>query len=107
LYRARWQAELDLRALKQTSQMDILRGQSPEMVGKELWGHLLAYNLVRALMAQAAQACGARPREISFTGAVQTCNAFWPLLRVAGSPAEALRLWWVMIGALARIAHRR
>ena len=100
LYRARWQAELDLRALKQTLQMDILRGQSPEMVGKELWGHLLAYNLVRVLMAQAARACGALPREVSFTGAVQTFNAFWPLLRVAGSPAEALRLWLVMIWAI-------
>jgi hypothetical protein len=100
LYRARWQAELNLRSLKQTLQMDVLRGQSPEMVGKELWGHLLVYNLVRGLMAQAARASGLEPRQVSFKGALQTFNAFWPLLKVAQSEAEALRLWLVMIWAM-------
>jgi hypothetical protein len=100
LYRARWQAELNLRSLKQTLQMDILRGHSPEMVRKELWGHLLVYNIVRGLMAQAARASGLLPREVSFTGALQTFNAFRPLLEVAGSEAEALRLWLAMIGAI-------
>jgi hypothetical protein len=99
LYRARWQVELDLRSLKVTLQMDILRGQSPEMVRKEVWGHLLAYNLIRTLMAQAARLAGVRPREVSFKGALQTWNAFWPLLQVA-SPEEALRLWLVMIWAI-------
>lgn len=102
LYRARWQAELNLRSLKDTLQMDILRGQSPEMVRKELWGHLLVYNVVRALMAQAARAAALQPREISFKGALQTFNAFWPLLKVARSEAEALRLWLVMIWAMGR-----
>jgi len=100
LYRARWQAELDLRSLKKTLQMDVLRGQSPEMVRKELWGHLLVYNLVRGLMAQAARASGLKPRQVSFKGALQTINAFWPLLKVARSEAEALRLWLVMIWAM-------
>jgi hypothetical protein len=100
LYRARWQAELNLRSIKETLQMDILRGQSPEMVRKELWGHLLVYNLVRGLMAQAARAAGLLPREISFKGSLQTFNAFWPLLKVARSEAEALRLWLVMIWAM-------
>lgn len=100
LYRARWQAELDLRSLKTTLQMDILRGQSPEMVRKELWGHLLVYNVVRSLMAQAARAAGVKPRQISFKGALQTFNAFWPLLKVARGEAEALRLWLVMIWAM-------
>jgi Transposase DDE domain len=101
LYRARWQAELDLRSLKVTLQMNILRGQSPAMVGKEVWGHLLAYNVVRTLMAQAARGAGLAPRQVSFTGAVQTLNAFWPLVRGA-SPAAALRLWVVMIWAMGR-----
>lgn len=100
LYRARWQAELDLRSLKTTLQMDILRGQSPEMVRKELWGHLLVYNVVRGLMAQAARAAGVKPRQVSFKGALQTFNAFWPLLKVARGEAEALRLWLVMIWAM-------
>lgn len=42
LYRARWNAELDLRSLKQTMQMDILRCKTPELVRKELWTHILA-----------------------------------------------------------------
>ncbi|MCG8407068.1 MAG: transposase, partial [Phycisphaerales bacterium] len=45
LYRARWNAELDLRSLKQTMQMDILRCKTPELVRKEIWTHILAYNL--------------------------------------------------------------
>ena len=100
LYRARWQAELNLRTIKQTLQMDVLRGQTPAMVRKELWGHLLVYNIVRGLMAQAARAAGLEPREVSFKGAVQTFNAFWPLLKVARTEAEALRLWVVMIWAM-------
>jgi hypothetical protein len=100
LYRARWQVELDLRSLKQTLQMDILRGQSPAMVGKEVWGHLLVYNVVRGLMAQAARAARLQPRQLSFAGAVQTINAFWPLLQAAQSEAEALRLWQALLWAI-------
>jgi hypothetical protein len=76
LYRMRWLAELDLRALKQTLQMDVLRCHSPEMVRKELWAHLLAYNLVRGLMAQAAREARVLPVQLSFKGAVQAVNAF-------------------------------
>ena len=67
---------------------------------KELWGHLLVYNLVRGLMARAARASGRKPRQVSFKGALQTFNAFWPLLKGARSEAEALRLWRAMIGAM-------
>ena len=54
LYRARWHAELDLRSIKQTMQMEVLRCKTPAMVRKEIWGHLLVYNLLRAAMAPAA-----------------------------------------------------
>jgi hypothetical protein len=84
VYRARWHAELDLRAIKQVMAMDVLRCKSPAMVRKEIWMHLLAYNLIRTLLAQAALAVGVRPRELSFKGALQTLNAFaavWPLAR--------------------------
>jgi hypothetical protein len=76
LYRVRWLAELDLRALKQTLAMDLLRCQSPELVRKEVWAHLLAYNLVRGLMAQAAREAEVLPVQLSFKGAVQAVNAF-------------------------------
>lgn len=50
LYGQRWQIELDLRHLKTTLDMDILRGKNPEIVRKEIYAHLLAYNLLRTLM---------------------------------------------------------
>jgi len=76
LYRLRWHAELDLRSLKQTMQMNVLRGKSPQIIRKELWSHFLAYNLIRTVMAKAAQMHGLEPRQISFKGAVQTLTAF-------------------------------
>ena len=83
LYRMRWYAELDLRALKQTLQMDILRCESPEMVQKEVWAHLLAYNLLRGQMASAAEEGGLLPLQISFKGALQVVNAMASLLWTA------------------------
>jgi Transposase DDE domain len=76
LYRARWHAELDLRSIKQTMQMDVLRCKTPAMVRKEIWGHLLVYNLIRAAMAQAALCRGLLPRQVSLQGARQTLAAF-------------------------------
>jgi hypothetical protein len=79
LYGARWYAELDLRAIKDTLQMGVLRGKTPAMARKEVWAHLLAYNLIRGLMARAAQESGLLPWQVSFAGAVQTVTAFAPL----------------------------
>jgi hypothetical protein len=84
LYRARWNAELDLRSLKQTMQMDILRCKTPELVRKEIWTHILAYNLIRTTIAQAAVKHDLEPRTISFKGAVQTLEAFQPLIAMQG-----------------------
>jgi hypothetical protein len=84
LYRARWNAELDLRSLKQTMQMDILRCKTPELVRKEIWTHILAYNLIRTIIAQAAIKHAIEPRTISFKGAIQTLEAFQPLFAVQG-----------------------
>lgn len=80
LYRSRWQAELDLRSVKVTLGMDVLRCQSPEMVRKELWTHLLAYNLIRTAMAQVAASSDRRPRELSVAGTVQALAAFAEVL---------------------------
>ena len=80
LYRARWNNELDLRSIKVTLQMSMLRGQTPAMVRKEIWTHALAYNLVRTVMAQAAAGEGVPPRSISFKAALQVLEAFRPLI---------------------------
>src|ERR687887_615854 len=71
-----WHAELDLRSIKQTLKMDVLRCKTPAMVRKEVWGHLLVYNLLRAAMAQAALSQGVLPRQLSRQGARQTLEAF-------------------------------
>jgi hypothetical protein len=104
LYRARWQAELDLRSLKVTLKMDVLRCQDPEMIRKEIWTHLLAYNLVRGVMAQAAQQAGCKPRELSLAGCAQLLNAFLPYLKAARNAQERAVLWAALLRAVAR--HR-
>jgi Transposase DDE domain len=92
LYRARWHAELDLRAMKAGMQMRELRGKTLETVRKEVWAQILAYNLVRTVMAQAAATHGIRPRSISFTAALQTLAAFQPLLALAAGGANRPRV---------------
>ena len=91
LYRFRWQAELDIRAIKITMGMDILRCKTPEMVRKEMWTCLLAYNLIRRAMLQSAQEAGVSPRTLSFTAALQTIGTSW-LLMALGDDALAARL---------------
>jgi Transposase DDE domain len=76
LYRQRWHAELDVRSLKTHMQMEMLRTKSPEMVRKEVAMHLLAYNLIRGVMAAAARSEGIRPRQLSFKGSQHTVREF-------------------------------
>ncbi|KAA0446271.1 MAG: IS4 family transposase [Candidatus Thioglobus sp.] len=58
LYISRWHVELDLRSIKTMMKMDILRCGSPDMVRKEIYVHLLVYNMIRALMIRAAKKKG-------------------------------------------------
>ncbi|HEY2883811.1 MAG TPA: IS4 family transposase [Opitutaceae bacterium] len=87
LFRKRWLAELDIRALKSTLGMDVLRCQTPEMVRKEIWTALLAYNLIRQAMLQAALQAGLSPRDLSFAHALQTIAASWMSMALL-SPAR-------------------
>jgi hypothetical protein len=83
LYERRWSGEIDIRSLKSTMRMDVLRCKSPEMIHKEIWAHLLAYNLLRTAMAVAAAEAGIEPRQVSFTGAKQAVMAFAPKIEAA------------------------
>jgi IS4 transposase len=102
LYRARWHAELDPRSLKRTMQMDVLRCKTPELVRKEIGTHVLAYNLIRTIMAQAASTHGIEPRSISFKGAMQTLAAFQPILAMQGEndPAFCQQLYQQLLEAI-------
>jgi len=79
LFRRRWQVELFFRDIKTTLGLDVLRTQSPEMIAKEIHLQAIAYNLVRALMLEAAKQHDIPPCSLSFKGTVGVLRAFAPL----------------------------
>ena len=100
LYGYRWNAELDIRVIKQTLNLDFVHCKSPAMVQRHLWVTLLAYNLIRKVMATAASLHGKAPRQLGFTLACQTILSSWMLLST-GAGRDPHELWTC---ALARIA---
>jgi hypothetical protein len=102
LYASRWNIEVDLRSIKAEMGMDILRCKSPEMIRKEVGVHLLAYTLVRAVMAQAASLAGVLARSLSFKRSVQLLNAYHQQLRHSAG-ARALLMIAHVLGALAAL----
>lgn len=81
LYRQRWHIELDFRAIKCVMQMDVLRCKTADMVLKEIAAHLLGYNLIRAVMGEAAKPEGIALRRLSFAAARRTNVVFQETLR--------------------------
>lgn len=79
LYRRRWAVELCFRDIKTTLGLDVLRCQSPELVEKEVWLQAIAYNLVRALMLEAAWTHTVELDRLSFKGTVDTLRQWTPL----------------------------
>lgn len=76
LYKDRWHVELNLRHLKSTLGLECLTCKTPQMVRKEIWVYMLAYNLIRAMMAQAAHSTHCLPRAVSFKHTVQIWQAW-------------------------------
>src|SRR5918911_1662253 len=100
LYERRWGGGVGIRSVKATMKMDILRCKTPEMVRKEIWAHLLAYNLLRTVMAVAANENDVEPRRISFKGAKQVVTAFAPKIEAA-RPEDRARVIDAMLAAVA------
>jgi hypothetical protein len=92
LYRERWLAELNLRSLKTTLGMDVLRCRSPQMVRKELAVFHVAYNLIRVLMRQAARVHEVDPQRLSFAGTHQRLLAYLPHWTAARTARAQRRL---------------
>ena len=107
LFEQRWSGEIDIRSIKSTMQMDILRCKTLEMVAKEIWTHLLAYNLLRTVMAVAASENDIEPRQVSFKGAKQVLTAFAPKIEAA-RPADREALIDAMLRTIAyhRVSNR-
>ena len=96
-----------IRSIKCTMQMDILRCKTPDMVHKEIWTHLLAYNLLRTVKAVAANENDIEPRKVSFKGAKQALTAFAPKIEAA-RPKDRGRLIDAMLTSMAyhRVSDR-
>lgn len=107
LFAQRWHCELDLRSLKQALGMRRLRCETPAMVRKELWIYLLAYNLIRVRMAQAAAVHGHPPRTLSFTAAKTHIHNF-SVHMASASSADYERLEAELLKAIAacRVGQR-
>lgn len=80
LYWRRWNCELDIRSIKQSMHLDILRCKTPEMCAKEIYAHLLAWNLLRGVMTECAKRNGATPRQLSVKGTMQAVESFTPAM---------------------------
>lgn len=104
LYRDRWLIELRFRDLKATMGMEVLRGKSADIVLKEIYMHLMAYNLVRCLMAQAAARHGRPLHRLSLAGTVDRLKALAPYLWLYDGTALARRLYGLLLDW---IAHDR
>ncbi len=91
LYQKRWKIELDFRSIKTQMGMEMLRCQSADMVDKEVAVHLLAYNLIRSNIANAASMNGVKPRQISFMAAVELMRSIVGL--TAPLTPKALMKW--------------
>lgn len=89
LYRRRWAVELYLRHLKTTMGMDVLRCKTPAMAHKELYMHLIAYNLVRAIMRDTATAYAVHLERLSLKGSIATIRQWAPTLAQADSEQAA------------------
>jgi len=107
LYGFRWNVELDIRAIKQTLGLDHLRCKTPEMVRRELWVTLLAYNLIRKVIATSAAIHGKQPRRLGFTLACQTVLASWMLL-CTGACSNPRAMHTIMLAHIAanEVANR-
>ena len=96
LFTKRWHVEVDLRHLKTTLGMDVLKCKTAEMCEKELWIYFLVYNLIRLLMAEAAWRTDVVPRQLSFKHTLQIWLA-WRGGRYFSSGEEDVEILFALI----------
>jgi putative transposase len=100
LYGFRWNAELDIRQIKQTLHLDHVRCKTPQMVRRELWVTLLAYNLIRKVIATSAAVHQKQPRHLGFTLACQSLLASWMLFST-GSCSDSRAMYRMILAHIA------
>jgi hypothetical protein len=106
LYAKRWHVEVDFRSLKIGLGLDVLRCKTPEMIEKEVWMHVLVYNMIRVIMAEAGLLPNLSPRQLSFQECVQLVEHFRILWSLAGSK-KWTQLYKDLLGSLrSRVGNR-
>ena len=109
-YRCRWIVELELRDIKSTMELDVLRCKTPAAVRQELWAGLLTYNLIRQSMLQSAMSGECRPNQLSFAASTQMLSNTWVLAAVPPmvtiSARERLVVLRILNGQSHRVANR-
>jgi hypothetical protein len=100
-YLRRWRLEMCLDDLKTTLQMDRLRSRSPVMVQKEIYTHLIAHNLIRCLMGQAATEHGVPLERLSFKGSLDAVRHYAAAMAQAPSNKKRQELWAALRRTLA------
>jgi len=93
LYRKRWTAELFLRDIKITMGMDMLKCKTPDMIDKEFQAFILAYNIVRKLMAEVASQQKVLPENISLQATLVGIEVWGPIFASAQTSQEAEEAW--------------
>lgn len=103
LYQLRWQAtEVNLKHLKTTLKMEMIAAKTPAMVQKDIWIHLLGYNLLRTLMWQSTQQTQVSPLRISLQGTRQQFNQFKPHLASA-TTQHRCQLYTILLGVISEL----
>jgi Transposase DDE domain len=100
-YLRRWRLEMCLDDLKTTLQMEMLRSCSPEMLQKEIYAHLIAHNLIRCTMAQAATEHGVPLERLSFKGSLDALRQFTQAMSQARTKRKRSELWSKLLETLA------
>lgn len=100
-YLRRWRLEICLDDLKTTLEMEMLRGRSPEMVLRELYGRLIVHNLIRDAMAQAAVEHSVALDRISFKGTLDALRPFVEAMSKAQTKKKRAQLWEELLRTLA------
>jgi hypothetical protein len=100
-YLRRWRLEMCLDDLKATLEMEMLRSRSPEMIQREIYAHLIAHNLIRYTMAQAATQQTIPLERISFKGTLDALRQFTHAMSQARTKKKRRQLWTKLLETLA------
>ncbi|MFH0963671.1 MAG: IS4 family transposase, partial [Planctomycetota bacterium] len=102
LYRMRWPIEPEFNELKHPLSADVLRSKTVDSIYKEVTAKVMAMNLLRCLMLQAAQRYGREPDRLSFAHTRRSAVAY--SLRMSAAPiSRLLDLYDELLAEIARV----